>query len=251
MLAQLDRWMARLEARHLAELQFSEVSRALRSLSSAYVERRQTAIPGRRILDGAGKRAAFALYYGPLHFVAVHRILTEHRLVSPADREQRDVIDLGCGTGAVGAALAIATGARRIQGVDVHPWALDEARETYACFGLDGITTRADAARLRRPPSPSCFVAGYLVNELPDTDRARLRRTLLDAVSHGSHLLVVEPISGRIAPWWPEWVEAFGRLGARADDGDLTIDPPDLTRRLGHAAGLTPTRVKIRTLTKL
>src|SRR5437899_2677183 len=56
----LAAWMAALEARHLAELTFSEVSRALRALSSAYVERRAKLARG-AALDGAGKRAAFAL----------------------------------------------------------------------------------------------------------------------------------------------------------------------------------------------
>src|SRR5438477_258532 len=54
------RWMAALEARHLAQLTFSEVSRALRALSSTYVERRQKLAAG-AALSGAGKRAAFAL----------------------------------------------------------------------------------------------------------------------------------------------------------------------------------------------
>jgi hypothetical protein len=44
-----DRWMRGLEARHLADLAFPEVSRALRALSSAYVERRQ------RLAEGAAR----------------------------------------------------------------------------------------------------------------------------------------------------------------------------------------------------
>ena len=35
-----DNWLRALEERHLADLTFPEVSRALRALSSAYVERR-------------------------------------------------------------------------------------------------------------------------------------------------------------------------------------------------------------------
>ena len=38
---------AALEERHLANLRFSEVTRALRALSSAYVERRETALAER------------------------------------------------------------------------------------------------------------------------------------------------------------------------------------------------------------
>lgn len=64
-----DQFLEGLEQRHLADLRFSDVTRALRALSSAYVERRETALAGGAALDGAGKRAAFALYYGPIHFL--------------------------------------------------------------------------------------------------------------------------------------------------------------------------------------
>ena len=66
-------WMAALETRHLADLRFAEVTRALRALSSAYVERRHKVASG-SALDSAGKRAAFALYYGPLHFIATQHV---------------------------------------------------------------------------------------------------------------------------------------------------------------------------------
>jgi trans-aconitate methyltransferase len=161
------------------------------------------------------------------------------------------VLDLGCGTGAVGAAVAQWTGARRIHGFDVHPWALDEARATYASFGLDAVVTRASVARFHRPNAPAFIVAGYVANELPERERDALLRALLDAVRHGSGLLIIEPLSGRAAPWWPEWVEAFTPLGARADTWTLTIAPPEITGRLGKAAGLTPTSAKLRTIAVL
>src|SRR6267143_3876351 len=69
-----DVWLLRLEARHLADLTFSEVSRALRALSSTYVERRGRLVEG-AALSGAGKRAAFALFYGPIHFLLVREIV--------------------------------------------------------------------------------------------------------------------------------------------------------------------------------
>jgi hypothetical protein len=86
---------------------------------------------------------------------------------------------------------------------------------------------------------------------LPEHERGRLQRMLLDAVRRGSQLLVIEPISGRAAPWWPDWVEAFTPLGARADAWTLAVAPPELTMRLGDAAGLTPTTTKVRTLALL
>src|SRR4051794_34952504 len=60
-------WLDALDQRHLADLTSSEVARALRALSSCYVERRARLATG-GALDSAGKRAAFALFYAPLHF---------------------------------------------------------------------------------------------------------------------------------------------------------------------------------------
>src|SRR4026209_95196 len=93
--------MTALEARHLADLRVPEVTRALRALSSAYVERRRQTMAraGGHVhgaLDTAGKRAAFALFYAPLHFIAVSEVIRARgaHTVPP-----KTIIDLGCGTG--------------------------------------------------------------------------------------------------------------------------------------------------------
>jgi hypothetical protein len=126
-------FLERLEERHLADLRFSDITRALRALSSAYVERRETALADHRALDGAGKRAAFAMYYGPIHFVLVRHILRE--LGAAPDRGT--VVDLGCGTGVAGAAVSTSvTPPLPVLGIDVHPWTLEEARFTYRAFGI-------------------------------------------------------------------------------------------------------------------
>jgi len=69
-----DHWLTTLEARHFSELTFQEVSRSLRALSATYVERRDRLREG-AALAGAGKRAAFALFYGPLHYLLVREIV--------------------------------------------------------------------------------------------------------------------------------------------------------------------------------
>src|SRR5260370_24002222 len=111
-----------LEARHLAELTFSECLRALRAVSSAYVERRARLSAG-AALSGAGKRAAFALFYGPLHYLLVHHIVAA--LGAARDRTSM-IVDLGCGIGAAGAAFAGSCSAHPV-GIDPHPLALREA----------------------------------------------------------------------------------------------------------------------------
>ncbi|MFN7982711.1 MAG: hypothetical protein U0Q11_12700 [Vicinamibacterales bacterium] len=63
--AVVEAWLSALETRQMADLTFQEVSRSLRALSSTYVERRATLAKG-GAMSGAGKRAAFALFYAPL-----------------------------------------------------------------------------------------------------------------------------------------------------------------------------------------
>ena len=100
-------WLAALDARHLADFTPKEVARALRALSSCYVERRARLAQG-GALDSAGKRAAFALFYAPLHFLVTREIL---RALPGALNGVREVQDVGCGTGSAGAAWALESGA--------------------------------------------------------------------------------------------------------------------------------------------
>src|SRR5687767_25470 len=104
-----DAWLAALNERHLANLTQSEVTRALRALSSCYVERRDKLASG-GALDGAGKRAAFALFYGPQHYVLTRAI------VASLEVSARRVVDLGCGTGSAGAAAEIGRASCRERG---------------------------------------------------------------------------------------------------------------------------------------
>jgi hypothetical protein len=133
-------------------------------------------------------------------------------------------------------------------GIDQHPWALDEARQTYAAFGLDASLSRRDASRIRLPRRPSAIAAGYFVNELNDDERRRLLGTLLMAGRAGSRVIVVEPLARSVTRWWPDWSDAFAAIAGRSDEWKLTIGPPPIVRRLGEAAGLTATRVNVRTI---
>jgi len=238
----VDSFVQQLEERHLADLRFSEVTRALRALSSAYVERRESALADHKALDGAGKRAAFALYYGPLHFLLAQHIVKELGLsFAPGT-----VVDLGCGTGVAGAAIATsATPPLRVLGFDTHPWTLEEARFTYKAFGLHADVRRAHAARTRFPSDTSVIVAAFMVNELNDRDRA----ALLDNIKQSRKpTLIIEPISQRISPWWNEWAAEFERLGGRADVWKARIDVPPFVRRLAKASGLRPEMLTARSL---
>jgi len=232
--ATFDRWMTALEARHLSNLTVSEVTRALRALSSGYVERRDR-LADRSALDGAGKRAAYAMYYSPLHFLAVRAIGAELNL---AARPVRRLADLGCGAGAAGAAWGSLVGSASVLAIDTIPWALAEAAFTYATFALDASTRRGDAARLTLPRSADAIVAGWLVNELDESSRDALLTRLLRAAEQGVAVLIVEPIATRVSPWWSDWAPRFVDAGGRADEWRFRLTLPELCRRLGSAAGL-------------
>jgi hypothetical protein len=249
-----ERWLAGAEVRYLASLRFAEVTRALRALSSVYVERRHTVARG-AALETAGKRAAFALYYAPLHYLTVWHVV---RALAPAAFPDH-IVDLGCGTGAGGAAWATAAdGTPRVIGLDRHPWAVVEARWTYAQFGLEARTRLSDLAR---PPAMSAFaaatggrpavgiVAAYLLNELRDVHRRRLLSAMVDAGRRGAHVLVMEPIARRITPWWEEAQRVVLDGGGRSDEWRFPTALPPLVARLGDAAGLNHGELTARTLT--
>ena len=239
------RWTTALEAKHFAELTFPEVSRALRALSSTYVERRQKLAQG-AALSGAGKRAAFALFYGPLHHLLVRHIAAN---LPGATRSAPTLIDLGCGTGASGAAWALACAqAPRVIGIDRHPWALAEAADTYRAFGIAATVRRDDVATATLPKAPAAILAAFTLNELADAGRDALLPRLLERARQRDPVLVVEPLAGFVAPWWKKWRAAFESAGGRADEWRLRAELPPIVEKLDRAAGLNHREITGRSL---
>ena len=220
------------------------MTRALRALSSCYVERREKLAHG-GALDGAGKRAAFALFYAPLHFLVVREIT---RALAPVIKSER-VIDLGCGTGSAGVALALESGAKRIEGVDRNAWAVAEANWTYRTFAVAGRAVAGDLVRKMPSVRPGdVLLLAYAVNELPDEARATLLANLVIAHSKGASFLVVEPIARRVNRWRTEWRDAFISAGAREDEWRFSVSLPPRQRTLAKAAGLNPQELTARSL---
>jgi hypothetical protein len=230
-----DAWIDALTARHQSDLTFPELSRSLRALSSTYVERRHKLREG-AALAGAGKRAAFALFYGPLHFLLIREIV---RALPGATVAAPMLVDLGCGTGASGAAWASACHPHPpIVAIDRHPWALTEAARTYRAFHLSARTRKQDVSAALLPRPPAMVIASYTVNELPDERRAELLRRLLDRAAQGDRVLIIEPLAYGVTPWWREWQQAFERGGGRADEWRRRVDLPAIVQKLDRAAGL-------------
>jgi SAM-dependent methyltransferase len=230
-----EEWLQALERRHLASLRLPELTRALRALSSAYVERRHTVGRGGP-LDSAGKRAAFALFYAPLHFLTcMHVLRVLDPSVTPAPSA---VLDVGCGTGAAGAAWAIARGGVPVTGIDRHPWAVDEARWTYRTLELKGSARQGDLARLPRLDGGTAVIAAYVLNELPADVRNRVLEQLIAAGRRGVRVLVLEPIARSVAPWWDEAARMTVDAGGRSDEWRFPVQLPPLLQTLDNAAGL-------------
>jgi hypothetical protein len=244
---QMTEWIAAVEARHLAELRFSDVARAIRALSARYVEKRSS-LGGGGALDGAGKRAAFALYYAPLHLLTVRHIVQE---LGPLAVGR--IVDLGCGTGAAGCGWALAQVASgqappTLHGIDRNPWAVAETRWTYKALGLPGRVEQRDLSGTRFPGRDSSVVAAYTMNETSDDIRSALLRRYIQWATDGVRILIVEPIGQRATPWWPNWRRAFEDEGGRAYEWRFEADVPESVCRLGRAAGLDTRQLTAKSL---
>ena len=241
-----EEWVAALEKRHLANLRLSELTRALRALSSAYVERRNTVGRGGP-LDSAGKRAAFALFYAPLHFLTATYVV--HALNEAMTPAPSSVLDVGCGTGAAGAAWALACGGTpAVTGIDRHPWAVDEARSTYRMLKLKGSARQGDVGRLPRLDRGSAAIAAYVLNELSPDARTRVLEQLFAAGAHGVRVLILEPIARAVTPWWDDAASQAAQQGGRADEWRFRASLPPLLQTLDKAAGLDHRELTVRSI---
>jgi hypothetical protein len=234
--ARVQEWLDALHARHVATYRPKEFTHALQALSVRYVERRKE-LPARSPLDSAGKRAAFAAFYAPLHFLTVQEILGE---VAPGPAPAR-IADLGCGTGVCGAAWALHSGDRSesvVAGVDDHQWAVEEARWNLKTLGIDGRVTRGDLTTVVNGSlAVDAIVMGWAVNELTADARALVLSTLTAFAANRGPVLIVEPLSHAVSPWWEEWVSAFAPAGGRADEWKFRIEQPAMLKELSHRAG--------------
>jgi SAM-dependent methyltransferase len=242
---QLAAWLRAAEERYLADLTFAEVTRALRALSSCYVERRGRLARG-EALDGAGKRAAFALFYAALHALVTLRIV---EALGARLRPRTTLLDLGCGTGSASGAWALAAGAPVIiDGVDRSAWAVREASWTWRTLGVRARATRGDVMRARAPRDPAAWLAAFTLNELQGDARGDLRERMVAAAAAGHAILIIEPLAGAVAPWWHDWADAFRRVGGRSDEWRFPGRLPDLVARFDRAAGLRHDELTARTI---
>jgi hypothetical protein len=254
-------WLAALEQRHLANLTKQEFTRAVRALSARYVERRGQ-LQDRSPLDSAGKRAAFALFYAPLHFLTAELALTRMNIRT----DLTALVDLGCGTGVCGAAWALRSDVGRglsraripppITGVDANAWAVDEARWNWRALGLRGQAVRGDlvttARSLLRQSNTALattgLIAGWAVNELAKADRDKLLDVLDQLLERGVTLVVLEPLARGVAPWWDEWAARLAPRNVREGDVKAEVDLPSPLDAFSDAAGFRKKELGVRVM---
>jgi hypothetical protein len=248
-------WLIHLLDRHTARLTRPEFLKAVRALSARYVERR-AALADRPALDSAGKRAAFAAFYGPLHFLATRSVM---RALGLGDRRIDILLDLGCGTGVTSAAWTLeARTPPHVWGIDRDTWALAEARWNWRQLGVHGRAVRADLVDVAQAAAAGRFglgdirrvgfVLGWSVNELTQTSRARLLESLRILAGRSAGVLVLEPISRAVAPWWPEWEQGLAACGGRADMWKFDSPLPASLAELDEAAGFRRSALGVRSL---
>jgi hypothetical protein len=240
----VDAWLESLPARHTGAMTRPEFLKAIRALSARYVERRGT-LPDRSAIDSPGKRAAFAGFYAPLHFLTARDIIGA---LGGAPEHVASIVDAGCGTGVAGAAWATASARPpSVLGIDLSGWALDEARVTWRTLGLRGRTMRgnfvvalerlaADQARAESAGRTG-IVLGWSLNELNPSDRMRADRAVASLAVRGAPVLVIEPVSRQLVPWWSDWAARCVAAGARADEWRLPTVLPPVLAALDRDAG--------------
>jgi trans-aconitate 2-methyltransferase len=168
---------------------------------------------------------------------ALQRWVADRSLADVSFRGDEQVLDIGCGDGAITARLADRLPSGRIQGIDVSPRMISAAREHHPGLTFDVgdvLTMRFDAAF----DAVTSFNVLHWVLDLPEAF-ARVRAALrpggwaLVQFVGGSSRPSLEATAISVAAH-PEWAPSFRDFAAPFVHPD-----PDEVVRLTTAAGLT------------
>ncbi|MBW2240610.1 MAG: methyltransferase domain-containing protein [Deltaproteobacteria bacterium] len=238
---EIERFEAWLEgiAGRQAELTTRELGRGIRAVSRVYVEKRDAGALRGRATNSDARRAAFTRFYAPLHFLCLWHAYETIRDALDAPPTTR-ILDLGCGSGAAGAAWALQLSPRpRIEGIDALGWALREARRTYRHFGLRARTRRGELPQaLPEVGGGDLLICGWMLNELDTDARDALILRLERAIDRGAACVILEPLAGSASPWWDATAARLSSRGMRDGIFKTEVELPEPLRVLDLAAGL-------------
>ena len=211
-----DAWLASLDERHLADLRPPEVARALRALSSCYVERRGKLASGARS-RARETRGLRALLRAPA--LPGHAGGRAGDFLTPRRRSPHWSIS-AAGPAAAGAAWAVEGGRpahRRLRSTPLggrrSELDVPRARPCGRATRVDVVARRLRAGRGDADPrglhrSTSCPMTRDAAAAAP-ARRARARRARARSSSRSP---------GAWRRGGPRWAEAFSRAGGRADE---------------------------------
>ncbi len=235
--ARVAAWMAAEEAVHLPPLDRTDLRKGIQGLSGLYVHQRADQDLAARAGAGPARRAAFACYFAPLHLLTAVAALERHG--AALGTAGRPVWDLGCGSGAAGAAVSWCTGQGPILGVDRERGWLDAAGRTWRALGLRGRARKGTLPEgMSWPKKGEILCFGWSINELDDEARAEVLKRVQASLRVGGSLVLLEPLSRRISPWWGSWLRALSPLGVVDHDVKARVALPQQLRDLDRAAGL-------------
>src|SRR5262249_45887502 len=119
---------------------------------------------------------------------------------------------------------------------------------TYRTLGMRGSARRVPIDRVKLHDTRSDLIVAFVLNELPDDTRERMRGRLLEAARHGHRLVIVEPLARAAAPWWSGWERDVLAAGGRGHEWRFTVALPEFLRTLDKGAGLDHRELTARTL---
>ncbi len=149
------------------------------------------------------------------------------RLVAP----DAHILDLGCGTGRMSAAILAALPQARLTLLDVDPKILERARSRFAATSVDAQRLHFMHGSFLDPlPASDAIVASLSLHHVADlAQKTRVYRAVHDALPEGGLFLVLdatvseEPrLSAATLDRWAEWMVAEG------------IDPSTARQHFAH-----------------
>ncbi|HEU4431729.1 MAG TPA: hypothetical protein VFT98_23425, partial [Myxococcota bacterium] len=93
-------------------------------------------------------------------------------------------------------------------------------------------------ARIPRLEASDLAVAGWFVSECDDAGRERVLAALERGVDVGARVVVLEPLAGRIVPWWDDAAARFAARQVASGSVRWRMQRPEWIARMDKAAGL-------------